>query len=239
MGIEIVIGVFTVASFVVGLIVPVLGWAWVSGRNHRLLLEGIEQDERFRVTRVDPGDAQTPVRFELRGPFPHEGRVEAITLTAQLRGTTPLWQITVARRAAGPTVCLVEQEWAEAGASRDARRLMELEAPLAIGRRGFRLYCDQADAALELLEAQATPVVAVLAKKPGIRELVLTPERLELVVGREGLLAEHAIAWLDDVVRLLRAVEGDAPAPLALLPGRLATGVGGSSVGIPGAPAAG
>jgi hypothetical protein len=231
MGIEIVVVLFAVLSLFTGLVFPVVGWALLSGRSHRLLLKGIEDEERFFVTAVDPGDAATPARFRLRG----EGL--QIELSALMRGTTPLWQIAIDRAAAGgPTLCLVEREWADAGASRAARELEPREAPLPLLRRGFAMFADHGPAAAALVDEHMSPLMAVLVTKPGIRELLLSPDRLLLAVGREGLHAEDAIAWLDDLVRLLRAVDGERARPLALIPARLATGVGGGSVGIPGAP---
>jgi hypothetical protein len=231
MGFEIVVVVFAVLSFFTGLIFPVVGWALLSGRKHQLLLKGIEEEARFRVTAVAPGDAATPARFRLQG----EGK--QIELSALMRGTTALWKIEIARAAYdGPHLCIVEQEWADAGASRRARELCPVQAPLPLQRRGFATFSDEEAAAYRLMDEHMTPLMAVLVRKPGVRELSLAPDGLMLAVGREGLRAEHAIAWLDDVVRLLHALDGEPSRPLLLLPASFATGVGGSSVGIPGAP---
>ena len=104
MGIEIVVVLFAVLSFFGGLICPVLGWALLSGRNHRLLLEGIEEGSTYVLARAQRVVSGLRERYlergflsvEVRGPeieMLEEGRVavrvEVLSFSNQTPKSTP------------------------------------------------------------------------------------------------------------------------------------------------------
>jgi len=235
--------VFTAAA----LFFPVAFWAFWLTRHQRRLVDDLSS-EGIKLLEAGASDASCPLILEVAVG----GR--RCVVQATVRGTTPLWRLSVPRingAATGPLRALyVRSAWAPRSA-----HVAGLKHQKVHGR--YRYY-DNLGAPSEPNPADASPKTgedsdmslrhATCARfcaaterlvnyKEAITELALLPDRMELEVRREQLSAAELSRWIWVLAALTSRVDDETEVQGSLFP--LVRGAGssfsGSSVGIAGA----